>query len=73
MFDTDGDPLLTLALLGKIYPENVVIAGNAPWDAVLAAGKGYGAKFVLLAGDDLPFSADLRKGTHRLVEQAAKG
>jgi hypothetical protein len=73
VFDTGGDPLLTLALLGKIYPENVVVAENSSWDAVLAAGKGYGAKFVLFAGDDLPFGADLREGSHRLVEQAAKG
>lgn len=51
VFDTAGDPLLALALLGKIYPENVVLAESAPWNAVLAAGKGYGAKFVLVTGD----------------------
>lgn len=51
VFDTAGDPLLVLALLGKIYPENVVLAESAPWSAVLAAGKGYGAKFVLVTGD----------------------
>jgi hypothetical protein len=73
VFDTDGDPLLALALLGKIYPENVVLAGTAPRDAVLAAGKGYGAKFVLVASDDLPFGPDVGKGPHRVVEQLAEG
>lgn len=44
---TGGDPLLTLALLGKLYPENTVLAQDAAWPDVLAAGKGYGAKFIV--------------------------
>lgn len=44
---TGGNALVTLALLGKIYPENIVLGEAAPWSDVLAAGKGYGAKFVL--------------------------
>ena len=44
---TGGHALVTLALLGKIYPENVVLGEAAPWSDVLAAGKGYGAQFVL--------------------------
>jgi hypothetical protein len=47
LLPTGDDPLLTLALLGKLYPGNVVLAGTANWGAVLAAGKGYGARFVL--------------------------
>ena len=47
LLPTDGDAVLTLALLGKIYPENTVLAGTADWSEVLAAGKGYGAKFVI--------------------------
>lgn len=50
VFDTDGDSLATLALLGKIYPENIVLAKNASWSAIAAAGKGFGAKFVLVTG-----------------------
>lgn len=44
---TGGDALLTLAILGKLYPENTVLAQDAAWPDVLAAGKGYGAKFVV--------------------------
>lgn len=47
VFEAGRDPLPALALLGKIYPENVVLAGDAPWRDVLAAGKGYGPQFVL--------------------------
>lgn len=43
------DPLVDLAILGKIYPENTVIQGAAPWDEVKRSGKNYGAKFVLQA------------------------
>jgi hypothetical protein len=43
----DGDAVLTLALLGKVYPENTVLAGTADWSDILSAGKGYGAKFVI--------------------------
>ena len=41
------DRLAALAILGKIYPENTIIQGDAPWDEVLCTGKNYGAKFVL--------------------------
>lgn len=44
---TGDNALVTLALLGKIYPENTVLGEAAPWNDVLAAGKSYGAKFVL--------------------------
>jgi hypothetical protein len=53
LLPTDGDAVLTLALLGKIYPENTVLAGTTDWSDILATGKGYGAKFVI----DLPQSA----------------
>jgi len=47
------DPVLALALLGKIYPENVVSLGEgqAP---VLAegVGKGFGPKFVVYGGGE---------------------
>lgn len=44
---TAGNALVTLALLGKIFPENTVLAEAAPLNDVMAAGKKYGAKFVL--------------------------
>lgn len=44
---TGGNALLTLALLGKIYPENSVLGEAAHWSEVVAAGKSYGAKFIL--------------------------
>lgn len=47
LLPTDGNALVTLALLGKIYPENTVLGEAATWSDVVAAGKGYGAKFVL--------------------------
>ena len=47
LLPTGGDAVLTLALLGKIYPENTVLAGTADWSNILRAGKGYGAKFVV--------------------------
>ncbi len=47
LLPTDSAALLTLALLGKIYPENTVLAEGAAWSSVMATGKGYGAKFVI--------------------------
>jgi hypothetical protein len=47
LLPTGGNAVLTLALLGKIYPENTVLGEAAPWSAVWSAGKGYGAKFIL--------------------------
>ncbi len=47
LLPTGDDAVLSLALLGKIYPENTVLAGTANWSGVLTAGKGYGAKFVI--------------------------
>ncbi|SCB27938.1 hypothetical protein [Rhizobium hainanense] len=41
------DPLASLAILGKIYPENTIIRGEASWDEVGRSGKKYGARFVL--------------------------
>ena len=57
-----------MALLGKIYPENTVLAGAANWGEVLAAGKAYGAKFVI----GLPPSAPdrpLPRGRHQPTAQ----
>jgi hypothetical protein len=59
---TGGNALVTLALLGKIYPENVVLGDAAPWNDVLAAGKGYGAKFVLGTPAGTPGAAGERAG-----------
>lgn len=42
-----GDPLVALALLGKIRPENVVVRSDENWAAVFAAGNGNGGLFVL--------------------------
>lgn len=42
-----GDPLVALALLGKIRPENVVLRSDENWAAVFAAGNGNGGLFVL--------------------------
>lgn len=42
-----ADPLVDLAVLGKIYPENTIIRGNASWEAVHRSGKQYGSRFVL--------------------------
>lgn len=47
LLPTGDNALVALALLGKIYPENTVLAGRSAWRDVLAAGKGYGAKFVV--------------------------
>lgn len=41
------NPLVRLALLGKIYPENVVLRREPGWAGVHGAGKGFGPKFVL--------------------------
>lgn len=45
------NPVLALALLGKIYPENVVMLGasQAPGSAE-GVGKGFGPKFVIYGG-----------------------
>lgn len=51
---TGGNALITLALLGKIYPENTVLGEAAAWSEVLAAGKGYGSKFILGTPTDCP-------------------
>ncbi|MFT4181925.1 MAG: hypothetical protein QM636_08395 [Rhizobium sp.] len=47
------DPLASLAILGKIYPENTIIRGEASWDDVGRSGKKYGARFVLERRDPL--------------------
>lgn len=47
-----ANPIIGLALLGKLYPENVVMLGAGQSPAVAEAiGKGYGPKFVLFGGD----------------------
>lgn len=52
---TGGNELVIRALLGKLYPENVVLLerGNAEeLEAAIGAGKRFGAKFLLRAGQD---------------------
>jgi hypothetical protein len=44
---TGGDPLVALALLGRIHPENVILRHGEEWPAVLAAGKAGPARFVI--------------------------
>lgn len=46
------NPVIGLALLGKLYPDNVVMLGGQQPPAVAEAiGKNYGPKFVLFGGD----------------------
>ena len=56
LLPTGGSALVTLALLGRIYPENTVLGEAAAWSEVLAAGKGYGSKFILGMPTDCPKS-----------------
>ncbi|MNK61713.1 hypothetical protein D3C87_808760 [compost metagenome] len=47
---TAENVLVKWALLGKLYPENVILSDRADDDAIAAAdklGKGYGAKFII--------------------------
>lgn len=44
---TGGHGLVQLALLGKLYPENVVFQGDASWESIQTTGKGFGTKFIL--------------------------
>lgn len=47
-----ANPIIGLALLGKLYPDNVVMLGGQQPPAVAEAiGKDYGPKFVLFGGD----------------------
>lgn len=47
-----ANPIIGLALLGKLYPDNVVMLGGQQPPAVAEAiGKNYGPKFVLFGGD----------------------
>ena len=47
-----ANPIIGLALLGKLYPENVVMLGaDQPPSVAEAIGKNYGPKFVLFGGD----------------------
>jgi hypothetical protein len=64
LLPTDGDAVLTLALLGKIYPENTVLAGIANWSNILRAGKGYGAKFVVGLPQSVPDRPILREARY---------
>jgi hypothetical protein len=53
LIETGGHELLARALLGKLYPENVILLerGDAEeLEAAKQAGKQYGAKFLLLLG-----------------------
>jgi hypothetical protein len=53
LIEAGGNELLARALLGKIYPENVILLerGDAEeLEAAKQAGKHYGAKFLLLLG-----------------------
>ncbi|CAI6085641.1 hypothetical protein [Cohnella sp. JJ-181] len=50
-----GNELVARALLGKLYPENVILLERGDADELEAAkdaGKRFGAKFLLLAGQD---------------------
>lgn len=51
------DHLVNLAILGKIYPENTVIRGEASWLEVLRSGKNYGARFVLQSDTGIRISS----------------
>lgn len=42
-----ADSLVTLGLLGVIYPENVIVAQEEPLGALRRCGKGYGALFLI--------------------------
>jgi hypothetical protein len=44
-----SDPLVSLALLGKLYPENVILADETDKgpEAVVQTGKGFGARLLL--------------------------
>ena len=45
-----GNPLVLWALLGKLYPENVIVLGSIDADelaAVEVTGKGFGTKFLI--------------------------
>jgi hypothetical protein len=45
-----GNPLVLWALLGKLYPENVIVLDNIQADELAAArgaGKGFGTKFLI--------------------------
>lgn len=47
-----ANPVIGLALLGKLYPQNVVMLGaDQPPAVAEAIGKNYGPKFVLFGGD----------------------
>ena len=47
-----ANPIIGLALLGKLYPDNVVMLGAEQPPAIAEAiGKGFGPKFVLFGGD----------------------
>lgn len=47
VIDAGQDPLVGLAVLARIFPENVVVWTDEPWPNVLAAGKPGRAKFVV--------------------------
>ncbi|MGG3574094.1 hypothetical protein ABES80_16685 [Bacillus gobiensis] len=51
LIPTAGNPLLEWALLGKLYPENVVVLEGADKEKMAAArnaGKGFGTKFLIV-------------------------
>lgn len=44
----EENPLIFLALLGKLYPENVIfVSGSLATEAETEAGKGFGTKFLI--------------------------
>ncbi|KAH8688811.1 hypothetical protein BGW36DRAFT_392209 [Talaromyces proteolyticus] len=46
------DPIIRLALLGKLYPENVItLSEKQPARSAEAIGKGYGPRFIIYGGD----------------------
>lgn len=46
----NGDPLVALALLGKLLPENLILRTGEDWEAVLTTGKGFGGRFIIDIG-----------------------
>jgi hypothetical protein len=46
-----ADPIIKLALLGKLYPENVILVrDHGSIEAVTKTGKGFSERFVILDG-----------------------
>jgi hypothetical protein len=55
-----SDPLISLALLGKLYPENVILTDDTErsYEAVARAGKGFGGRLLLWQESGQPGAED---------------